>query len=79
MSGNAASSIGEGLMASMGVMELVAYVQSAWRLEVKGEVIPETFDSINRIVAIVRHEQVQAILGRLSSALDISKPKSEGR
>jgi hypothetical protein len=50
-----------------------------WHLKVKEEVIPETFNSINRVVALVRGKQVQASLRSLSSALDTSEPKSEGR
>jgi acyl carrier protein len=48
------SFIGEGLIDSMGVMELVSFVQSEFGLKVEPqELTPEHFDSVNKLAAYI--------------------------
>ncbi len=55
---NDCSFIGEGLIDSMGIMELVAYAQSAFKITVEQqEITPDNFDSINKLAAFIRHKQ----------------------
>ncbi len=55
---NDASFIGEGLIDSMGIMELVTYVQSRFGISVEQhEVTPDNFDSVNKLVAFIRNKQ----------------------
>jgi len=55
---NDASFIGEGLIDSMGVMELVTYVQSRFGIPVEQhEVTPDNFDSVSKLVAFIRNKQ----------------------
>lgn len=59
---NDTSFIREGLIDSMGVMELVMYVQSRFGITVEQqEVTPDNFDSVNKIVAFIRYKQSVAI------------------
>jgi|SRR5882724_5265492 len=52
------SFIGEGLIDSMGVMELVSFVQSAFHIDVEqDDVTPDNFDSVNQLAAFVRRKQ----------------------
>lgn len=52
------SFIGSGLIDSMGVMELVTYVQSSFGITVKQkDIVPDNFDSINKLAAFIRREQ----------------------
>jgi acyl carrier protein len=52
------SFIGEGLIDSMGVMELLSYVQSEFDIRVdQQEVTPDNFDSINKLAAFVERKQ----------------------
>ncbi len=52
---NDTSFIGEGLIDSMGVMELVTYVQTRFGVTVEEhEVTPDNFDSVNKLVAFIR-------------------------
>ncbi len=51
----------EGILDSMGVMELVTYVAMAFRIQVDPEdVTPENFDSVNRLANFIRQRQSQA-------------------
>src|SRR6266516_2750966 len=55
---NDTSFIGEGLIDSMGIMELVAYVQSEFRITVEQqEITPDNFDSVNKLVNFIRQKQ----------------------
>ena len=55
---NDTSFIGEGLIDSMGVMELVAYVQSEFRITVQQqEITPENFDSVNKLAGFIGQKQ----------------------
>jgi acyl carrier protein len=55
---NDTSFINEGLIESMGVMELVTYVQSEFDITVEQqEVTPDNFDSVNNLVAFIRRKQ----------------------
>jgi acyl carrier protein len=52
------SFIGEGLIDSMGVMELLTYVQSEFEITVdQSEVTPDNFDSVNKLAAFIRRKQ----------------------
>ena len=52
------SFIGEGLIDSMGVMELLSYVQSEFDITVdQQEVTPDNFDSINKLASFVERKQ----------------------
>ena len=52
------SFIGEGLIDSMGVMELLNFVQSEFDIRVEQqEVTPDNFDSINKLAAFVARKQ----------------------
>lgn len=60
--GDDASLIGEGIVDSMGVLELVEFVQSAFDLRVRPEeVVRNNFDSVNRIAAYVRAKQAKGM------------------
>ncbi len=50
----------EGILDSMGVMELVTYVATTFGIEIAPEdVTPENFDSINRLAAYIRRQQTK--------------------
>jgi acyl carrier protein len=50
-----ASFLQEGVIDSLGVMELVAFLQSTYSLTVEpSEMIPENFDSVARLAAFIR-------------------------
>src|SRR5881392_2977947 len=52
------SFIGEGLIDSMGVMELVSFVQFSFHIPVEQiDVTPDNFDSVNKLAAFVRRKQ----------------------
>ena len=52
------SFIGEGLIDSMGVMELLAWVQSTFDITVdQQEVTPDNFDSVNKLADFIRRKQ----------------------
>ena len=54
---NDSSFLNEGLIDSMGVMELVAFVQSAFGIAVESpEVTPDNFDSVNKLADFVRRK-----------------------
>jgi len=56
-----ASFLREGIIDSMGVMELVSFVQAAFGLEVSPrEVTPENFDSVSRLARFIRSKQAAA-------------------
>lgn len=49
------SFLDEGLLDSTGVLELVAYLETAFNLQVEDdEIIPDNFDSVNKLVTFVR-------------------------
>lgn len=53
-----ASLLREGIVDSIGVMELVSFVQAAFQIGVdQAEVTPENFDSVARLAAFVRRKQ----------------------
>lgn len=59
---NDTSFLAEGIIDSMGVMEIVAYVQSAFQINVEqSEVTPENFDSITGLAAFIRRKQAAAV------------------
>jgi acyl carrier protein len=56
-----ASFLREGIIDSIGVMELVTFVQSTFKIKVdQAEVTPENFDSVTRLAAFVRRKQLPA-------------------
>ncbi|MCL4788722.1 MAG: acyl carrier protein [Verrucomicrobia bacterium] len=56
-----ASFLKEGIIDSIGVMELVSFVQSTFKIEVnQAEVTPDNFDSVARLAAFVRRKQPAA-------------------
>ena len=58
---NDASFLDEGVIDSMGVMELVAFVKSSFQVEVEArDVTPQNFDSVTRLAAYVRGKQAVA-------------------
>lgn len=60
--GNDTSFLAEGIIDSMGVMEIVAYVQSAFHVTVEQkEVTPENFDSVAGLAAFIRRKQAAAV------------------
>ncbi len=53
-----ASFLQEGIIDSLGVMELVAFVQQSFGVNVEQhEIKPENFDSVMRLAAFVRRKQ----------------------
>jgi acyl carrier protein len=58
---DSASFLKEGIIDSIGVMELVSFVQSTFKISVdQGEVTPDNFDSVERLGAFVRRKQQAA-------------------
>ena len=54
---NDTSLIGEGLIDSMGIMELVAYVRTEFGVDVQQrDVVPDNFDSVEKLVAYIRRK-----------------------
>jgi len=52
-----ASFLEEGIVDSVGVMELVAFVEEKFDLKVDDtDVIPDNFDSINKLAAFIRRK-----------------------
>ena len=55
---NDTSFMAEGLIDSVGVMELLTYVESEFDITVEqNDVTPENFDSVNKLAAFVRRKQ----------------------
>jgi len=55
---NDVSFLQEGILDSVGVMELVGFVESHFGIRVSpNEVTPEHFDSVNKLAAFVRSKQ----------------------
>lgn len=55
-----ASLLDEGIVDSMGVLELVAFIQSSFSISVKSEdVIRDNFDSVNKIAAYVYRKRIE--------------------
>jgi acyl carrier protein len=53
-----ASFLKEGIIDSIGVMELVSFVQTTFKIDVdQAEVTPDNFDSVVRLAAFVRRKQ----------------------
>ena len=51
---NDTSFLEEGIIDSVGVLELVAYLESAFDFRIEDEeIIPENLDSVNRLVAFI--------------------------
>jgi acyl carrier protein len=62
-----ASLVEEGIIDSLGIMQLVEFAQQAFDVAISPqEVIPEHFDSVSRIAAFVRHK----LQARALAALD---------
>jgi len=54
---NNASFLQEGIIDSLGVMELVAFVQTSFKIAVEqSEVIPDNFDSVSKLAAFVQRK-----------------------
>jgi acyl carrier protein len=72
--GGDASFLQEGIVDSMGVLELVMYVSSSFGIEVDPlEVTPENFDSVNRLAAYIRRKQEAQLAPALVTApLEVS-------
>ena len=61
---NDSSLIENGLIDSMGIMELVAYVQTVFHITVEQyELTPDNFDSVNKLAAFVRKKQAVVTQG----------------
>jgi len=55
---NDASFLKEGIIDSMGVMELVTFVSDTFGIQVEPyEVLPENFDSVNKLAAFIRRKK----------------------
>ncbi|MDB6016679.1 MAG: hypothetical protein JWR19_1168 [Pedosphaera sp.] len=53
-----ASFLQEGIIDSMGVMELIAFVGSAFHIQIEpADIIPDNFDSVNKLAAFIRRRQ----------------------
>ncbi len=63
---NDTSLLGEGLIDSIGIVDLLSYIQTEFGIRVEQhEITPEHFDSINRLAAFVRRKQAAAqVAGR---------------
>ncbi len=58
---NDASFLREGVIDSMGVMELVTYVGKAYGIQIEPhEVVPDNFDSVNKLSGFIRRKKGQA-------------------
>jgi acyl carrier protein len=56
---NEASLLQEGIIDSIGIMELVTFVSQTYGVTIPPEeILPENFDSISRIASFVRRRQV---------------------
>jgi acyl carrier protein len=59
--GDEDSFLANGLIDSLGMMQLVSFVESEFKLAVKdGDLRPENFDSVANIAAYVRRERARA-------------------
>lgn len=55
------SFLANGLIDSLGMMQLVSFVESEWKLSVKDtDLVPENFDSVANIAAFVARSQTRA-------------------
>jgi len=55
------SFLANGLIDSLGMMQLVSFVESEWKLSVKDtDLVPENFDSVANIAAFVARSQSRA-------------------
>ena len=53
-----ASFLDEGIIDSLGVMELVEFVQTCFDVEVvQSEIVPDNFDSVAKLAAFVRNKR----------------------
>jgi acyl carrier protein len=51
------SFLDEGIVDSTGVMELVAYIETTFKIKIEDEeIIPDNIDSVNKIVKFVREK-----------------------
>jgi acyl carrier protein len=56
-----ASFIETGVIDSTGILELIMFIENTYSLKVQNEdMVPENFDSVNRIAAYVAKRQAQA-------------------
>ena len=52
------SFIAQGIVDSTGVLEILLFIESTFGIKVSHhEIIPENFDSVDRLVAFVQHKQ----------------------
>ena len=57
---NDTSFLREGILDSVGVMELVAFVESCFGVKVEpAEVTPDHFDSVNKLAGFIRGKQAK--------------------
>jgi len=55
---NDASFLEEGIIDSIGVMELAAFVNQTFQMEVPPEdILPDNFDSVDKLVSYIRRKQ----------------------
>jgi acyl carrier protein len=55
------SFLASGLIDSLGMMQLVSFVESEWGLTVKDtDLVPENFDSVANVAAFVARERARA-------------------
>ena len=77
------SFLAEGIIDSMGAMELVAFVESEFRIKVEtDEVVVKNFDSIRKMAAFVRRklgliDGASEVVSQLSPQVRPSRPPGE--
>jgi acyl carrier protein len=55
-----ASFLGEGIIDSTGMLELVMFVETTYGLQIlDDELVPENFDSLNKVVAFITRKTVK--------------------
>ena len=56
---NDSSFLGKGIIDSMGVLELVAFVEETYGIEIDDdELIPDNFDSVSKLVSYIRRKSI---------------------
>jgi acyl carrier protein len=76
------SFLGEGIIDSMGSMELVAFVESEFKIKVEqSEVVVKNFDSIGKMAAFVRRKlgatENETVVSQPSPPASPAQPSSE--
>ena len=78
--GDEVSFLAEGVIDSMGAMELVAFVESAFAIKVDmSEVVVKNFDSIRQLADFVRRKAPEAAQPKLTSGVTVVAVPANGR